>query len=113
MEDIYKSCAARFIATKGLDKYNTLYTKIAESNEFVKFCGIIVQKGLPPTARDFIVSVATIWYVFRKFDQATNIMAALIELKLWNEKVNSKYNLVSEYQLVIIATRIYEQWSSR
>lgn len=110
MEEIYENCSDRFIRIKGMEKYNTLCSKVSNSNEFAKFSGLTIQKGLPPTAQDFITCVVGIWYVFRKFDQATNTMAALIALRLWNNKVNEKYHLVSEMQIFRIAQYLESKW---
>ena len=110
MEAIFDTCTRRYIMAKGQDKYSTLYDKVKESDAFAKFCGLTVQKGVPPIPQDFITCVTSIWYVFSKFDQATNTMAALIALKLWNDKVNSKYHLVMDYQVNVIAERLASAW---
>ena len=44
--------------------------------------------------------------IYLTFDNTKSTMAALIMLKIWNEQVNSIYNLCSEYQIEMMAQSI-------
>lgn len=110
MEFIYKEYKRKFIVKFDNDKFEKLYRKVDDSNALVKLIGLSVQKGLPPTATDFLLSANTILYVTTKFDNYVTLMASLIELKLWNEKVNKLHHLISEQHITVIADRIVARW---
>lgn len=110
MEGIYNQNKNRFINLYGRDKFEKLYQKVNESNALVKLIGLTVNRGLPPTALDFLNSSNTIFYVITRVNIGSSIMAALIELKIWNENVNSYYQLISEQHLGVIAERIAARW---
>jgi hypothetical protein len=110
MELIYNLYKSKFIEKYGIDKFDKLYRKVIESNALVKITGLSVQKGLPPTSTDFLLSANTILYVATKFDTYVSIMASIIELSLWNEKVNRLHRLVSEQHIAVIAERIVARW---
>lgn len=107
---IYNQNKNRFISLHGQDKFEKLYKKVNESNALVKLTGLTVNKGLPPTANDFLSSANTILYVMSKVSLGASIMAALIELKIWNESVNSYHQLISDQHIVVIAERIAARW---
>ena len=100
----------RFIEKYGNEKFEKLSLKVRESNALVKLSGLTVNKGLPPTATDFLLAANSIFYVSTKFDVAVSVMAALIMLHIWNEKVNSLYQLVSVQHINVIAERIAARW---
>lgn len=100
----------RFIEKFGNEKFEKLFQKVNESGSLVKITGLTVNKGLPPAATDFLLSVNSIFYVVSKFDMAFTVMAALMMLKIWNENVNEYYHLVSDQHLTIIAERIAARW---
>lgn len=110
MERIFNQNRSRFISLYGNDKFDKLYNKVNESNALVKLTGITANKGLPPTANDFLGSANTIPYVVLRFNIGVSIMASLIELKIWNETVNSYRQLVSEQRLNVIAEQISVRW---
>lgn len=106
MENIFNQNKVKFVNLYGLDKFEKLYRKVNDSSALGKLTGLTVNRGLPPTARDFLGSASTIPYVMFQFSVGASIMAALIELKIWNETVNYYRKLVSEQHLTIIAERI-------
>lgn len=110
MEIIYSEYKRKFIEKFGIVKFEKLYKKVEESNALVKLIGLSVQKGFPPTATDFEFSVNSILYIATKFDTNIVAMAALVELKFWNEKVNNRYCLVSDSHLRTISERIVSKW---
>lgn len=110
MESIYIRNRTRYVQLFGSDRFNILYKKVSESKAIEKLIGATVTRGLPPTATDFLGSANTILYVMSKFSIATSIMAALIELKVWNENVNMHYQLMSENHLTTIAESISTNW---
>jgi hypothetical protein len=110
MERIYNQNKSRFINIYGNDKFEKLYNKVNESNAIIKLTGFTVNTGLPPTAMDFLGSANTIPYVMSRFNISASIMASLIELKIWNDTVNSYRKLVSEQHLTVIAEQISVRW---
>jgi len=110
MEDIFEQTKWRYINSKGLDKYERLYRKIQGSNALVKLSGLSVQKGMPPTAQDFLYVISLMPSIYFTMSNAESSMGALIALKLYNENVNSAYHMISDYQLADIARRIAAKW---
>lgn len=110
MEYIYNEYKRRFISKYNTEKFSKLYSKVEDSNVLVKLTGLTVQKNLPPTATDFLIAANSILYVITKFDNYVPIIAALILLKLWNEKVNKYHNFISEQHITVIAERIVARW---
>lgn len=110
MERVYNQNKARFINLYGNAMFDKLYYKVSESRAIVKLTGITVNSGLPPTAKDFLASANMIPYVVLKLDISVSVMAALIELKKWNETVNNYRQLISEQHLNNIADQIAARW---
>jgi hypothetical protein len=110
MMRIYNQNKDRFLRLYGQEKFEKLYQKVNESNSLVKLTGLTVNKGLPPTANDFLNSANTILYVVTRVNIATSVMAALIELKIWNANVNSYHQLISDQHIELIAERIAARW---
>ena len=100
----------RFIEKFGNERFEKLSQKVSESNALIKLTGLTVNKGLPPTATDFLLAANSIFYVSTKFDIAVSVMAALLMMKIWDEKVNSLYQLVSSQHLNVIADGIAARW---
>lgn len=107
---IYNQTKQRFIEKFGVEKFDKLQNKVNESNAIVKLMGLTVSKMLPPNATDFILAANSIFYVASKFDITVSVMAAMIMLRIWNEKVNENYHLISEQQLTLVSERIIARW---
>ena len=110
MMETYNQNMERFISKYGHEKFSKLYNTVRDSNASAKFAGLTINKGLPPTASDCLLTVNTIFYVASKINIAYTVMAALILLKEWNGKVNSSYRFVSDQRLEIIAEGISTKW---
>ena len=95
-----------FINEKGRNKYDKLYQKVLSSSILAKLEGMSIHGGQAPGAEDFSMVATSNWSVFFKFDQMTTTMGALIALKVWNEKVNIRYGMADDYNLLRIANAI-------
>lgn len=105
----YREKQNLFIHEKGRNKYDTLYEKVLGSSILAKLEGMSIHGGQAPNAKDFCVLATSIWYISIKFDQKTNEMGALIALKIWTEKINSAYNMASDYEIYTKAVSISNQ----
>lgn len=105
----YREKQNSFIHEKGRNKYDILYQKVLDSSILAKLEGMSIHGGQAPSAKDFCVLATNIWYISIKFDQKTNEMGALIALKIWNEKINSMYNMASDYEMYTKALNISNQ----
>jgi hypothetical protein len=110
MNFTFNQAKQRFIAKYGNEKFEKLSQKVNESGALVKLTGLTINKGLPPTATDFLLSANKIFYVASKINIGVTVMAALIMLKIWNNRVNGFYQLVSEQHIGVIAERISARW---
>ena len=106
MELIFERAVANYRQRKGGDAYDSLYRKISHSKALTELCGLSVRRGIPPTASDFLYQATMMPSIYLTFDNTKSTMAALIMLKIWNEQVNSIYNLCSEYQIEMMAQSI-------
>ena len=96
----------RYIALKGANAYEKLYDKISHSNALTELCGESVRRSMAPGSGDFTYKASMMPSIYISFDAAKSAMAALIMLKIWNEKVNSMCNFCSAEQLYWIADEI-------
>lgn len=99
LEQLFDNQKAMFISQKGVDKYSNLYSKISNCNKLAQLEGMSIHGGRAPQAQDFSMVATSNWSIFFKFDPITTIMGALIALKIWNEAVNQRYNMASDYEI--------------
>lgn len=106
MEITFYLAKERYIRYKGIGKYNELYRKVSESKEIEAVCDFTIKTGIAPTAKDFINQATLMRSLLFNFNQATTSMAALILLKLWDERINRTYKLYDAFTIDTIAGRI-------
>lgn len=106
METLFEITEQKYIHLKGLANYQKLYEKISESKALTEICGISVRRGLPPSAGDFTYKASLMPSIYISFDMAKSSMAALIMLKIWNERVNSVYHMCTEEVVERMARQI-------
>lgn len=110
MELIYTQNKSRFTSLHGQDKFEKLYRKVANSRALTSLTGQSVNRSLAPNPADFLGSANTIPYVISRFNIGASVMAALIELKIWNENTNSYHQMVNDSRLAEIAYKISVRW---
>lgn len=110
MEHLYNTNKEMFIRMHGIDKFNKLYQKVNDAKATATLIGYTVSYRLAPNPADLIGSVNTIPYVVSRFNIGASVMAALIQLKIWNEKMNHYYQLADSYRLREIAEKIAARW---
>lgn len=110
MDLLFQQFSAKFSNIYGRSVYTKLYEKVEHSNALQKLCGISTIRGVPLSANDFMASALSIPYIAFKFDNKYQIMGALIELKIWNERINRFHFLLDEHRLHILAERIAARW---
>lgn len=109
MQLAIESAIQKYIQLKGTAAYEKLYHKINESNALTEICGISAREKLPPTANDFVYKVTTMPSMLFVFDNAKLMIAAIIMLKIWNERINSFHHFCTEE----IVDRIADQIASK
>lgn len=110
MEYIYNKNKEKFISLHGSDKFYKLYQKVSDAKATATLIGYSVSYRLAPNPTDLIGSANTIPYVVTRFSIGTSVMAALIQLKIWNEKMNQYHQLADNYRLKEIAEKIVARW---
>jgi|LSQX01.2.fsa_nt_gb hypothetical protein len=110
MEYIYNRNKEKYIRLHGDDKFYKLYQKVNEAKATATLIGYSVSYRLAPNPADLIGSANTIPYVMTRFNIGTSVMAALIQLKIWNEKINQYHQLADDYRLNEIAEKIAARW---
>jgi hypothetical protein len=110
MEYIYNKNKEKYIRLHGSDKFYKLYQKVNDAKATTTLIGYSVNYRLVPNPADLIGSANTIPYVMTRFNIETSVMAALIQLKIWNEKMNQYHQLADDYRLNEIAEKIVARW---
>lgn len=110
MEQIYNRNKEKFISIHGSDKFYKLYQKVNDAKATATLLGYTVSLRLAPNPADLIGSANTIPYVMTRFNIGASVMAALIQLKIWNEKMNQYHQLADNYRLNEIAEKIAARW---
>ena len=105
MERIYEENKMKFVRLHGMNKFEKLYSKVENSNALRSLIGFSVDNFIAPNPADY-----TIPYVMTRFNIGASVMASLIELKIWNERVNSYNKMVDEERLREIAIKIAVKW---
>ncbi len=95
-----------YILHKGLDKFKKVYLKVIDSNIIGKLFNESKQRRIVPTPNDFYMAVSNIFWISIRFDTDMNIIAALIMLDEWNDKVNNSLGLATDGEMYLLATRI-------
>ena len=106
MEALFETTKQKYINLKGYANYQKLYDKIYNSKALSEICGISVRRGLPPMAGDFTYKASLMPTIYISFDMAKSSMAALIMLKIWNDRVNSVYHMCTKDVVVRMARQI-------
>ncbi|WP_372745531.1 hypothetical protein [Lutibacter sp.] len=86
-----------FIRDYGSIKYNEIFEKISYSKHLQRGIRISKSKNSPLLAGDFLQIGAAHSGIFGK--KSTRIMGALLAFELWNEELNSEYELASSGEL--------------
>lgn len=98
LDNTYISFQTYYISKYGVSKFEKVESKILFSNKMAELNGLSIQMGTVPTARDFVTVISSIpYFMFAGTD--TTILACLIAMKQWNERINSTYHLAAQYTL--------------
>ncbi len=106
MQTIFELAKLKYIQLKSADNFSKLYSKISHSDALNEICGISVRRGVPPTVGDFTYKATMMPSIYFTFDNAKSTMAALIMLKIWDERVNAMYKLCTKERVKQIARMI-------
>ncbi|MDH6535298.1 hypothetical protein D0T51_09005 [Parabacteroides sp. 52] len=98
LENTCQSYSEYFISKHGIDKFNKVSEKVLISNKLAELHGISIQISGTPTARDFLSAIKSIPY-FMLAGTDTTILACLLAIKQWDEKVNKVYHFAQPYAL--------------
>ena len=107
---IFEIAKHKYICAKSYVDFDKLYTKISRSDALTEICGISVRRGLPPTVGDFTYKATMMPSIYITFDGIKVSMAALIMLKIWNERVNSVYHFCTDRTIDMMANRIFSEF---
>ncbi len=106
METIFNHAKEKFIRIHGAAKYDKHYKAAQNSSLLSKLCGKSVQLRSVPTTGDFLATAGMMRSLIFNFDPAVTAITALIMLKMWNNDVNSQFQLCDNYYLREIALGI-------
>ncbi len=110
MEEIFQQNKMKFVRLHGQQRYEKLYRKVEDSRALRSLIGFSVNNFIAPNPADYIGSANTIPYVMSRFNIGASVLAALIELRIWNERVNSYHNMANDERLREIAMKIAVKW---
>lgn len=94
-EETFKSYSDYYIWKNGRKKYEKVKEKVLFSSSIAQLNGISLQMNGMPTARDFLSAVKSTTY-FMFAGQDTTILACLMTINLWEEKVNKVYRIAQQ-----------------
>lgn len=94
-EETFKTYSDYYIWKNGRKKYEKVKEKVLFSNSIAQLNGISLQMNGMPTARDFLSAVKSTTY-FMFAGQDATILACLLAINLWNEKINKVYKFAQQ-----------------
>lgn len=109
-DEIVGFTVEKYINEKGRDKFLKLYQKVMTSN---KLSGLISSsrfKAIPPSANDVMYCLNEIRY-FIFSSNFTQVCAAVLFLKRWDEEVNQSLFLLTDAQLKQRAISCYATYN--
>lgn len=93
-----KTYETSYISKYGRDKFNKISEKVLTSKKLAELNGISIQMSGTPSARDFLSAIKSMpYFMFAGTD--TTILACLLAIKQWDEKVNSVYHFAPQHTL--------------
>ncbi len=104
--NLFEEQKAMFVYSKGQERYEKIYNTMANSKMLKKLGELSIKGHAVPTAQDFTTVATSNWNIALKFDQATNTIASLIALDIWNKIYNRVYHIDSEERVYVIALAI-------
>lgn len=97
-DEIVEFTIDEYSMNNGRDKLHTIYEKVMTNN---KLSGLLSKSRflkIAPSAKDVMTCIcSTAYFMFRS--NSTQICAAVLFLKRWNEEVNKELYLLDEEQL--------------
>ena len=106
LEDIYLRFYCYYKEKTNDSECRRLHQKVADSNGLAKLCGLSIAQKRNPTAADFRVMTSNL-FLFAGLEKIT--LAAIIALRLWDERVNKVYGFTSPQQIDMLARQIIEE----
>lgn len=98
LDNTYISFQTYYISKYGVSKFEKVESKVLFSNKIAELNGLSIQMGAVPTARDFVTAINSMaYFMFAGTD--TTILACLIAMKQWNERINNVYHLTAQCAL--------------
>ena len=95
LENAYNTLKSYYIANNGSNKFEKIYSEIANSNKFKELCQFSIQNSSGLSGTEFFGLVFSLrYFIIAKTE--TRVLGALIALKLWNETVNKIYQFADE-----------------
>lgn len=95
LDNTYISFQTYYISKYGVSKFEKVENKVLLSNKMAELNGLSIQMRAVPTARDFVTAINSMaYFMFASTD--TTILACLIAMKQWNERINSTYHFVTQ-----------------
>lgn len=104
--NLFEEQKAMFVYSKGQERFEKIYNTILNCKMLGKLGELSIRGGAVPTAQDFATVVTSNWSIALKFDQATNTIASLIALQIWDKLYNQVYHIDSEERVYAIALAI-------
>jgi hypothetical protein len=110
LEATFKDFRAYYIMQNGTEKYESLYNKVASSDKFSRLFGESLRMQVAPTVKDFIYTIALMpYFLFAKGE--TRALGVLIAIRLWDERVNKVYGMITETELDRKVQSVFDQLS--
>jgi hypothetical protein len=98
LEHTFLAFRTYYASKYGVEKYESLYNKVANSDKYSRLFGESIRMRIVPTAKDFIYTIAPIpYFLFAKGE--TRALGVVIAIRLWDERVNKVYSLATTQEL--------------
>ena len=108
-EEIVDFTVEKFSNQNGRAKLHALYEKVMTSNKLSGLISVSKYKTVAPTATDVISCLCTIpYFMFRS--NWTQVCAAVLFFKKWDEEVNQSLFILSPEQLKQRVVSCYETY---
>lgn len=108
-DDLFKTVTERFIHKHGQSKYNKIEDVVRNSKKLADLAQRSIQARSAPSGGDFSATLQSIGY-FMFASNATCLMGDLMAINDWDKKVNSRFSLSSQADLLHRAKSRLSKW---
>lgn len=108
--NLYLRFKAKYIHNHGQAKFDIVEQKVYTSDKMRELNRASERQRVAPSSKDFGSTLQSIGY-FMFANSDTSAMAQMIAIRIWNDAVNSEYELCTEHELYFKGESTLKQWS--